>query len=516
MKESLYSVDKDCILRLNMESEDVLRSQNCIPTNVSFSNGVASFNGTSSILVKKFLNASTFSIRFQFTPTSFSTLGVIFDFRQPISGSSGVGVINYTQTSGLLASTSGTVYVNGIATSVISLNIKHDIVISGISIQSSADNTFNIGKSYANLFPMSGSIDLIEIYKGTLSANQVLNIFQNKAYKPFQSHGEISGGSTANLILSVDAFDGVIKNRLSGNVVGSELIGNSTFNISTGWNLGSGWYINTSLGRLIKSGAYDFASPSGLSLVENKWYKVTIDKASGNDIEIISNGSGYCFVGGDQSFPIGVTTKYLKATAYVSTVRFYQTTATYNSISIQEIIPSVVNTAVAVRRSGNINSMFFYSNGVLNMGSYNSLVGDLTIQGFIKPLGFGTSNVGKIVDNSKLKIGLNSTNSVINVSSDGSTLAVSATNAISIGKWQHFCITRTSTGVVNIYINSILSGTANQASGTPASGSTIYIGTTASSNYFNGEISNVQVFSGILSTFEISQIVSSTKSRYGL
>jgi len=176
-------------------------------------------------------------------------------------------------------------------------------------------------------------------------------------------------------------------------------------------------------------------------------------------------------------------------------------------------VPAIVNTSVIVVRSGNIWSEKFLSNGSLNCGSYHNLLGDLTVNVFFKANSFGTSNVGKIIDNSKLKIGLNSSNAVINCTSDGSTTVTTASTTVKLGQWMHLAITRKSDGKCSFYINSVLSGSADQNSGTPIAGSTIYIGTTASSNYFDGELPIVQVFSGILSTFEITQLWTSFKGK---
>ena len=379
MKESLQGIDKTCILHESWDSEDGVRSRNILPYNLSFSQGVATLNGSSAYATFTRLLNGVYSIRFRLTALSPSAIQYLLDCRS----SSGTGYIRIDSATAVSAS-SGTIYVDGVATSAISSNSK-EIVVTGITLVSILGYIGRINTSGANY--LNGSIDLWEIYNTTLFASMITNLKNNAEYKPLAPR--------FSLILSVDALSGVIQNRAN-------------------------------------------------------------------------------------------------ATA-------------------------IVNTAVNVVRSGSIWSMLFPSSGAsLSLGSYNSLTGDLSLIGWIFPLGYGTSNAGKIIDNTKLKIGLSNTNSVLNVSSDGSTVVSGATNGIVIGRWQHIAVTRTSAGVVNIYINGVLSGSANQASGTPASGSTIYLGAAATSNYFNGRMGDIEVFQGILSQVEIAQKWSSEKSKFNL
>jgi hypothetical protein len=59
---------------------------------------------------------------------------------------------------------------------------------------------------------------------------------------------------------------------------------------------------------------------------------------------------------------------------------------------------------------------------------------------------------------------------------DSATAAQSANTSILLSTWYHIFITRTSLGVINIYINGVLSGTADQAAGTIQSTTDFYIG----------------------------------------
>ena len=385
MKESKYSPDTRVIMREPFESEDYTRSIKGTPFNITYQNGVAILNGSSSYLTYLVVRNGVYSVRIKLTALAPSGTQYILDYR----ANSGTGYIRLNGTT--VEVSSGTVYVDGVAGTTVSTNTK-EITISGITLVASLVYKGRINSSSANF--LNASLELVESFKAILTSSEIKNLYENKAYKPFQS--------SLPLILSVDALSGSIKNRLSSGVV--------------------------------------------------------------------------------------------------------------NGVAV----PQIVNTNVQVVRSGQIWSARFLSNGILNCDSYHNLLGDLTIISFMKASSFGTSNVGKIIDNSKLKIGVNLTNAVINCTSDGSTTVTSASSVVKLGQWMFVAITRKSDGKASFYINSVLSGSADLNSGTPVAGSTIYIGTTASSNYFDGELPITQVFSGILSVQELSQIWTSTKNKIGL
>ena len=84
--------------------------------------------------------------------------------------------------------------------------------------------------------------------------------------------------------------------------------------------------------------------------------------------------------------------------------------------------------------------------------------------------------------------------------SDGATTINSADNSITLQKWQHICVTRTAAGIANIYINNVLSGSADQASGTPAAGTTnVFIGNrSAGDRTFDGLIDEVRFYNKVI------------------
>lgn len=156
------------------------------------------------------------------------------------------------------------------------------------------------------------------------------------------------------------------------------------------------------------------------------------------------------------------------------------------------------------------------SSSKVDCGSYDPLTGDKTFICWAKAWSAGGGNVGRIFDNGKLMIYTDGTK--ISVTSDGSTTVSSAASSIKLGSMYMIVVTRTSTGIVNIYINSVLSGTANQASGTPVAGTTnIILGNNnAGSATWFGLLDCPRIFSGILSVFEIAQMFSSERKLYSV
>jgi len=156
------------------------------------------------------------------------------------------------------------------------------------------------------------------------------------------------------------------------------------------------------------------------------------------------------------------------------------------------------------------------STSKIDCGSYDTLVGNITIYALIKPRSFGESGYGRFIDNGKVVGSVYATGSRLGFSSDGyTTTALSAASSIVLGNTYFVVVTRTSTGITNIFINGVLSGTANQASGTPAAGTAnITLGNNSAASYTqDGTIPLVGVYSGILSSQEISQMWTNIKGQ---
>ena len=136
-----------------------------------------------------------------------------------------------------------------------------------------------------------------------------------------------------------------------------------------------------------------------------------------------------------------------------------------------------------------------------------------TIEAWIYLDGWGeggvSSQLGRILDNGNCKLTVNSdylspNNNLLFQSITGAeTVARSAANSLSLNQWYHIVVTRTSANpaLANLYINGVLSGTANQSSGTPTAGTTnVIIGNNnAQTLTFDGPIARVDIYNEVKS-----------------
>jgi len=111
--------------------------------------------------------------------------------------------------------------------------------------------------------------------------------------------------------------------------------------------------------------------------------------------------------------------------------------------------------------------------------------------------GWGGGNTGRILDNGPLFAYLSNTGT-LRFRGDGSTEATSGANSIALNTIYRVVITRTTSGATNFHINGNLSGTANQASGTPTAGNQpLTFGNRAASDKgFKGNIRDIEIYVG--------------------
>ena len=137
---------------------------------------------------------------------------------------------------------------------------------------------------------------------------------------------------------------------------------------------------------------------------------------------------------------------------------------------------------------------------------------DLTISAWVYPRSWGggsTPNVGRIIVNSTAGFRIDITGVRLDYTDNGfNNQIVSDTNSISLNKWTHVVLTRNSAHLGNFYVNSQLSGTANQSvTANSTNPATTYIGNSiAKLSPFNGIIDDVRVYNRILSATEIKQL----------
>ena len=148
-------------------------------------------------------------------------------------------------------------------------------------------------------------------------------------------------------------------------------------------------------------------------------------------------------------------------------------------------------------------------------GDNTTLIGTgaTSVCAWIKQSSFvGTMNA--IVANTQFSFYTRSTNKTLALTSNnGTTVVLSATQAIVNGVWQFVCGTRNASGQASIYINGALSLAANRTSGTPTvSTSVTCIGAKGNgiSNFFAGSIDDVRIYNRVLSAGEITQLYHAT------
>ena len=178
MKESPSSNYPNLIFREVFRSEQETRKNGGTPTDVDFANGKGTFNGTSSKVNYNLGLNGTYSVRVRCNPTSFAENNFIFDFRG--SNSDGAGSLYLSSTTGTIQA-SGTKYRNGIVDSTTVLGANNEIIVTGITLtQGTGANLSLIGSNYINTNEFLGTMDLVEIYSGTLTASEVSNLYNDR------------------------------------------------------------------------------------------------------------------------------------------------------------------------------------------------------------------------------------------------------------------------------------------------------------------------------------------------
>ena len=201
MKEALTSPYNKIVFRETFNSEQAVRNNGGVPTAVTISKGIGSFNGTTSGIVYPKNFNGTYSIRIRFKePTSFSSAQYLCDFRQ----GTGVGFVYCSET--YIISPGGTKYVNGVA-STSSIAVK-EIVVSGMTITSTEMTMGRRTAPFTSYF--IGDLELFEIYEGVLTPSEVKNLYRNSWAKD---------DIKKDLLLDYDSTNGYITDRTGKNTL---------------------------------------------------------------------------------------------------------------------------------------------------------------------------------------------------------------------------------------------------------------------------------------------------------
>jgi hypothetical protein len=500
-KESIFKIQKRPIFAENFLDESSVRINGGTPANLVFDNGVAVFGSSSNLsYIKPY--KGTYSIRLRYKAYTLGSFTYIIDFRTI----AGAGIGYCFQSSSALSYSSGTPYVNGVATNTVSTSTV-EIVLSGITLDSTLTN---INARYDGAARSLNSLELIEIYEGTLTAQDVANLYTNSRYR------SLNYATGINEILNIDAKNGTITNKYSDNMVGTELITNGDFSSATGWTIGGESTISGGVGRLYSS-AGAASSLSQIILTVGKRYRISLNILSASGTWEINLGTTQIVPGNTTGLRVfdgvcaGNTTFLLKRSAICD--------VTVDNVSVTEIVPELTNTSVTSVKQYAYNAIDF--NGItskLDAGNYNSLIGNKTVIFWAKLRSAGDGGFGRILDNSSFVM-YTETNRTLSFSRNAlSSNISSASSAFNYYKNFMVVVTSTSAGVGNIYINGVLSGTANQAGGTPLAGTTnLLVGNNAAvTRGLNGQLSGIRIIDGILTVNEIAELFNSERRFYNI
>jgi hypothetical protein len=131
----------------------------------------------------------------------------------------------------------------------------------------------------------------------------------------------------------------------------------------------------------------------------------------------------------------------------------------------------------------------------------DGLTGDITISFKINLNTFGSEDIGTVFTAGGFFYAFLNDNKVY-FRREGNTNAFS--ESISLNTNYTVVITSTSTGITNIYINGVLSGSPNQSAGIAIANYNYNIGSRSSDRYFDGIIDNVIIWSRCLIPEEIT------------
>ena len=235
MKESKYSPSKNLLFRETFTDEQSVRANGGVPTAVTFSQGIGTFSTGSLIGTKNSYNG-TYSVRIKVKITSFTAVNYLIDFRG--TNNNGIGRIYTDATAGSLSVTSGIKYINGVASSTTLLNSMQEIVVTGITIQSGTGTYQNIiGNNLTPNTPLTGSIELLEIYEGTLTAAEVKLLYSNSNYKSDDQRHVMRVVQDSGTVVSPNITTRIIRMLKQNNLYkGTRLL----------WDVNSGFKITTS------------------------------------------------------------------------------------------------------------------------------------------------------------------------------------------------------------------------------------------------------------------------------
>ena len=602
MKEAIHSPYNKLLFRETFNDESTVRRNGGTPTGVTFSNGTGSFNGASSNIKYLLNNTSTnVSIRIRFKINSLSTNTVLIDFRDV--GIIGSGFIQVIPSLMFSNSSTTTNYINGVVNPNLVIGSTIEVVCTGLPVVQKA---LYIGSNITPASWFNGTMDLVEIYSGTLTASEVSNLYNDRWNTELPLSLPILGMTQAEA--DATGWRGTDEgDRLK--VADKCFLGNNCD--SSGFSAPLAGYRGIA-GGFFHSGSYAHVWSASQGSSSTAWrrnlysgyssvYRTTSNKYHGFSLRCLQDSNN-----GETTFTdprdgevydlvtIGTQTWMKQNLRYLPSVdsgagealageRYYVYGYNGTDVAMAKAVPAYATDGVLYSWDAAIISApegfhcptddefktlemfvgidttkelinFDSTNGVIDLGDLNEtftatdvtvnkngalwngssskidlgseIIGtkDVSIMGWIKPYSFGGGGNGRILNNTSLDLvmisTLSGTDNALGITSNGGTANIlSGNNSISLNKLQFVSVTRTAAGLVTFRIGDkdtapALSGSADQDSGSPISGTTnVIIGNNAgATRAFDGLINKLSVVEGILSLAQITQVWSETLS----
>ncbi|MHB1000477.1 MAG: LamG-like jellyroll fold domain-containing protein [Armatimonadota bacterium] len=266
----------------------------------------------------------------------------------------------------------------------------------------------------------------------------------------------------------------------------------------------------------------------GLSGAQAGVVKVSVLAGETKEVEVNTIGNGISSV--QVVFYTLVATDMLNVIAYHPMLSYGSKKAYDNSPAIAAVVPArlldgsgrgnhaAVSGAVPVRGANGIEQSLDGVDDKFAISGDRIGVGDVTVECWIKPTSIGGGSAGRIISNVQFEIKTIATNTISVTSNNSSTAYTWANDIYTFGSWIHLVVVRKSSGLVTLYINGRLIGTADQNGGVPVLGSDTVIGNRAAGDRgFAGSIGGkVNVEYRIMSAAEIYARYKASAWQFGL
>jgi len=527
-KESQYSQDHPrLIFRETFRDEQSVLRNGGTPTDVTFSNGIATPSSGNIIYERQQLPQSGFSIRSIFKADLSSSGTLIADKYDTNAWTrlkiNTVGSMSlYNDNAGSSTSSIGVLTTNTWHEVVItndfsgSSNIK--FYVDGKLVTTNSQNSvwgnfsrlFDRGDGSADFF--AGEVALVEVYDYVLTASEVFNLRHKHRFNSIDVSTKLTNYPNA--------------------------IVNGGFDTDTDWIKQNNWTISGGKGVATACAQnFDLRQDTALNVGRKYRCEVTISdyvaggfwfKLGGNVISPIMNTDGvhvHYGIPDGAEFQMecrGVSTTLKVDDVSAIAVHSDERSEILNLSAQSGVIVdrwgnALTNTGMDVVKDGEINAIKFNGDtSLINLPYLLALAGDFSFSCWLKPYSYGEAGGGRLfhLTNTNTYAYLSSSYHLF-LTSDGVSYA-DAGGDYDFNKWNHLVITRESDGTTNFYLDGVISGVPDQDSGTPtATTGTLTIGNHVGGTVcFDGLMDSVRFYDGILMVDEISQLYTSEKRRY--